>query len=189
MSFLTLRPFISAPCYRILNSRMLTSNLFQCRLNSTQPNNSKSLAEAKASSQVSADVKPLGERVKENTKTVSYMGVIAIGIGVTGIMFYAIFNELFSSSSPNTVYSEALDYCINDTRVQDSLGAPIKGFGEETKRRRRNHVAHSVYMKNGVEHMRMVFYIQGIRNKATVNLEMRRVNILFPYFNNTIKNN
>lgn len=65
---------------------------------------------------VSTDVRPLGERIKENTKTASYMGVIALGVAVTGIMFYAIFRELFSSSSPNNVYSEALNRCIHVSR-------------------------------------------------------------------------
>lgn len=64
-----------------------------------------------------------------------------------------------------------------DPRIQDQLGAPIKGFGEETKRRRRTHVAHTTFERNGVPHMRMQFYIQGIRNKATVHLEMRQVNV------------
>jgi uncharacterized membrane protein (DUF373 family) len=44
--------------------------------------------------------KPIGEKVKENVKTTSYLGVIVIGVGVTAIMFYSIFSELFSSNSP-----------------------------------------------------------------------------------------
>ena len=64
---------------------------------------------------------------------------------------------------------------LKDPRVQDSLGAPIKGFGEESRRGRRQHVAHSSFERNGVPHIRMRFYIQGIRNKATVHLESRRV--------------
>lgn len=134
-----------------------------------------SLASARTQHEVSADVKPLGERIKENTKTASYTGVILLGIGVTGALFYTIFRELFSSTSPNSVYSSALEKCINDPRVQDSLGAPIKGYGEETSRRRRRHVAHSVFQRDGVNHMRMQFYIQGIRNKATVHLEVKEV--------------
>ncbi|XP_059617059.1 mitochondrial import inner membrane translocase subunit Tim21 [Phlebotomus argentipes] len=132
-----------------------------------------SLAAARQQHEVSADVKPLGERIKENTKTASYTGVILLGIGVTGALFYTIFRELFSSSSPNSVYSAALEKCINDPRVQDALGAPIKGYGEESSRRRRRHVAHSVYQRDGVNHMRMQFYVQGIRNKATVHLEVK----------------
>ncbi|XP_055543858.1 mitochondrial import inner membrane translocase subunit Tim21 [Wyeomyia smithii] len=122
---------------------------------------------------VSADVKPLGERVKENTKTASYMGVILLGVGVTGILFYAIFRELFSSNSSNSIYTDALDRVKNEARVKDALGAPIKGFGEENSRGRRRHVAHTAYVRDGVQYLRMQFYIQGIRNKATVHLEKR----------------
>lgn len=62
---------------------------------------------------VSTDVRPLGERIKENTKTASYFGVIVFGVGVTGVIAFVIFKELFSSSSPNNIYSTALKDCIN----------------------------------------------------------------------------
>lgn len=62
---------------------------------------------------VSTDVRPLGERIKENTKTASYFGVIVFGIGVTGVIMFVVFRELFSTSSPNNIYSEALNTCIN----------------------------------------------------------------------------
>lgn len=64
---------------------------------------------------------------------------------------------------------------FQDPRVEDALGAPIKGYGEETTRRRRTHVSHAVYEKDGVKHMRMKFYIKGIRNKAVVELDMKQV--------------
>ncbi|CAG4944274.1 unnamed protein product [Colias eurytheme] len=123
---------------------------------------------------VSTDVRPLGEKIKETTKTVSYTGIILVGVGVTGVIFYYVFRELFSSNSPNSIYSVALEKCKNDPRVEDALGAPIKGYGEETTRRRRTHVSHAVYEKNGVKHMRMRFYIKGIRNKAVVELDMQQ---------------
>lgn len=115
----------------------------------------------------------------ENTKTASYTGVILLGVGLTGGLFYVIFRELFSSNSPQNIYSAALDRCVNDTRIQDALGAPIKGFGEENSRRRRRHVSHTLYELEGTKHIRMNFYIQGIRNKATVFLEKKAVSILF----------
>lgn len=69
-----------------------------------------------------------------------------------------------------------LNYCrLQDPRVEDALGAPIKGYGEETTRRRRTHVSHAVYEKDGVKHMRMRFYIKGIRNKGVVELDMKQV--------------
>ncbi|KAL1124053.1 hypothetical protein AAG570_001823 [Ranatra chinensis] len=113
------------------------------------------------------------EAVKETTKTVSYLGVIVVGVGVTGVMFYAIFRELFSSKSPNSVYAKALDKCCADTRVKDALGEPIKGFGEETRRGRRRHVSHVLYEKDGVNHLRMHFYLKGSRKRGTVQLEMK----------------
>lgn len=90
-------------------------------------------------------------------------------------MFYAIFNELFSSNSPQAIYGAAFDKCKDDTRVQDALGQPIKCFGEESRRRRRTHIAHQIYQKNNRNYMRLSFHIQGIRNKATVHCEMRMV--------------
>uniref|UniRef100_A0A1A9UYL1 Mitochondrial import inner membrane translocase subunit Tim21 n=1 Tax=Glossina austeni TaxID=7395 RepID=A0A1A9UYL1_GLOAU len=122
---------------------------------------------------VSTDVRPLGEKIKENTKTASYVAVIVAGVGVTAIIFWTIFSELFSSTSPNNIYSSALEKVKDDPRVQDAIGAPIKGYGEESRRGRRQRVAHSAYLRNGIPHMRMQFYIQGIRNKATVHLETR----------------
>lgn len=127
-----------------------------------------------SASHVSTDVRPLGEKIKETTKTVSYTGVILLGVGVTGVIFFYVFRELFSSNSPNSIYSEALEKCKQDPRVEDALGAPIKGYGEETTRRRRTHVSHAVYEKDGVKHMRMRFYIKGIRNKGVVELDMKQ---------------
>ncbi|KAI5632169.1 TIM21 domain-containing protein [Phthorimaea operculella] len=143
------------------------------RLYSDQKGITKSQARDERS-EVSTDVRPLGEKVKEATKTVSYTGVILLGLGVTGVIFFYVFRELFSSNSANSIYSEALEKCKNDPRVEDALGAPIKGYGEETTRRRRTHVSHAVYEKDGVKHMRMRFYIKGIRNKGIVELDMKQ---------------
>lgn len=80
-----------------------------------KPRNDSSITTSSGSDRtdVSTDVRPIGERIKENTKTASYFGVIVFGVGVTGIIAFVIFRELFSSSSPNNIYSEALKECIN----------------------------------------------------------------------------
>ncbi|CAL7949427.1 unnamed protein product [Xylocopa violacea] len=111
--------------------------------------------------------------VKENTKSAGYLGVIIGGVGITAFMFYVIFDELFSSKSPNNVYSKAFKRCIEHPKVIDSLGEPIKAYGEESRRGRRNHISHVTFVKDGVRHMRMQFYIQGIRRRGTVNLEVQ----------------
>lgn len=130
-------------------------------------------------SELDTDVKPLGEKVKETTKTVSYLGVILLGVAVTGTLFYAVFHELFSSKSPNSVYTKAYKKCIVDPRVEDKLGLPITGFGEESRRGRRQHVSHVVYKKEGRKHIRMQFYLKGSFNKGTVHLEMVEVWVLY----------
>ncbi|XP_014286978.1 mitochondrial import inner membrane translocase subunit Tim21 [Halyomorpha halys] len=133
----------------------------------------KQISVRKADSEIQTDVKVT---VKEATKTVSYSAVILLGIGVTAALFYAVFRELFSSKSPSGVYSNAFKLCSNDTRIQDALGTPIKGFGEETSRGRRRHVNQVSYQKEGVPHMRMVFYLKGSRNSGTVHLEVKENN-------------
>ena len=65
---------------------------------------------------------PIGERIKENTKTTSYSLVILLGAGLTGGLFYVIFKELFSSNSPQNIYTAALDRCVSDPQIQDALG-------------------------------------------------------------------
>lgn len=113
------------------------------------------------------------EVVKENTKSAWYLGVIVAGVAVTAALFFSIFRELFSSKSSNNIYTKALERCKMDTRVIDALGEPIKAYGEETRRGRRGHVSHAFYEKDGVPHVRMQFYIQGIRKRGTVHLDMR----------------
>ncbi|KAL1404117.1 hypothetical protein pipiens_020474, partial [Culex pipiens pipiens] len=178
MSLLAMRPLL------VRNQRF--SQLSMLRGLSTLPQQSRAYATAQRKSastsslsastdrtDVSTDVRPMGERVKENTKTASYLGIILVGVGVTATLFYYTFRELFSSNSPNNIYTEALDRVKNENRVKDALGAPIKGFGEESRRGRRTHVAHTSYIRDGVQYIRMQFYVQGIRNKATVHLEKK----------------
>ncbi|XP_035912911.1 mitochondrial import inner membrane translocase subunit Tim21 [Anopheles stephensi] len=180
MSLLALRPLL-------VKQRVLSHALFRCSASlptliqhystsnaSKQTTPSKSLSAGSDRTDVSTDVRPIGERVKENTKTASYMGVILLGVGVTGILFYVVFWELFSSDSPNNIYSEALERVKEEPRVKDALGAPIKGYGEESRRGRRTRVAHTKYVKDGVEFIRMQFHVQGFRNRGTVHLEKRK---------------
>ena len=77
---------------------------------------------------------------KENVKTVTYGGVVIAGIGVLGVVLYSLWDEMFSGNSPQSMYQAAADKCMNNEKVQDMLGEPIKSFGEETRRGRRRHV-------------------------------------------------
>uniref|UniRef100_A0A2P2I3E5 Mitochondrial import inner membrane translocase subunit Tim21 n=1 Tax=Hirondellea gigas TaxID=1518452 RepID=A0A2P2I3E5_9CRUS len=111
---------------------------------------------------------------KEATKTTYYGLVVLAGLGMLGAMAYTLFGELFASFSPQSVYSDAAQLCINNTRVQDLIGSDsIKCYGEETRRGRRQHVSHLKYVLEGQRGMRIKFYLKGNRKTATAQLDAR----------------
>lgn len=114
MSLLLIRTFIKHhKCHRFLalSTKSLSISSFQKQQQKVKTDTS--LTTSNDRTDISTDVRPIGERIKENTKTASYFGVIVGGIAVTGVIFFAVFRELFSSSSPNNVYSDALKICID----------------------------------------------------------------------------
>ncbi|KAM4704705.1 mitochondrial import inner membrane translocase subunit Tim21 [Rhinophrynus dorsalis] len=115
------------------------------------------------------------QKVKEAGRDFTYFIVVLVGIGVTGGLFYVVFKELFSSSSPSKIYGEALEKCRSHPEVIGVFGEPIKGYGETTRRGRRQHVSHIEYIKDGIKCMRLKFYIEGIepRKQGTVHLEVK----------------
>ncbi|KAL5022641.1 hypothetical protein ScPMuIL_001796 [Solemya velum] len=114
------------------------------------------------------------QKVKEAGKDATYTGVIVLGVGVTGLMAYAIGRELLSKESPSGVYGQALKICQNHDELLDALGFPVKGYGETTRRGRRRYVSHHEYVVDGVKHMRMKFYVEGAHKKGTAHLEVKK---------------
>ncbi|XP_077789324.1 mitochondrial import inner membrane translocase subunit Tim21 isoform X2 [Podarcis muralis] len=92
-----------------------------------------------------------------------------------GGLFYVIFKELFSSSSPSKIYGDALEKCRAHPEVIGVFGEPIKGYGEATRRGRRQLVSHIEYVKDGLKYMRLKFYIEGSEKgkQGTVHLEVK----------------
>ncbi|XP_006168182.1 mitochondrial import inner membrane translocase subunit Tim21 [Tupaia chinensis] len=115
------------------------------------------------------------QKVKEAGRDFTYLIVVIIGIGITGGLFYAIFKELFSSSSPNKIYGKALEKCRSHPEVIGIFGEPVKGYGEATRRGRRQHVSFVEYVKDGLKHMRVKFYIEGSEpgKQGTVHVEVK----------------
>lgn len=109
-----LLPLIRCQQRIVLQKSIINPNIYIGYITKNNFSNQKSSAVSKAESgsDVSTDVRPIGEKVKEAAKTVSYTGVILAGVGITGVIFYYVFRELFSSNSSNSIYSAALDRCI-----------------------------------------------------------------------------
>ncbi|XP_075682597.1 mitochondrial import inner membrane translocase subunit Tim21 isoform X2 [Rhinoderma darwinii] len=101
------------------------------------------------------------QKVKRAGADFTYLIVAIIGAGVTGGLLYVVFTELFSSSSPSKLYGIAFEKCRKHPEVIGAFGEPIKAFGEATRRGRRQHVASTEYLKDGVTYMRLKFYISG----------------------------
>lgn len=113
------------------------------------------------------------QKVKEAGRDFTYLIVVLIGLGVTGGLLYVVFQELFSTSSPNKVYGKAFNKVKLDPEVIGAFGEPIKCYGETTRRGRRQQVNHQEYLKDGLKHMRLKFYIEGSEPglKGTVHSE------------------
>lgn len=116
-----------------------------------------------------------GQKVKEAGRDFTYLLVVLIGLGVTGGLLYVLFQELFSSSSPNKVYGKAFNKVKLNPEVIGAFGEPIKCYGETTRRGRRQHISHLEYVKDGLKHMRLKFYIEGSEPglKGTVHSELK----------------
>nr|XP_031297608.1 mitochondrial import inner membrane translocase subunit Tim21 isoform X1 [Camelus dromedarius] len=161
----------------------------KCILGVTQKNiwtqgQSPPRAEEDSGKQVSVHRSQSGEtvistsqKVKEAGRDFTYLIVVLVGITITGGLFYTIFRELFSSSSPNKIYGKALEKCRSHPEVISVFGEPVKGYGEATRRGRRQHVSFVEYVKDGLKHMRVKFYIQGPEpgKQGTVHLEVKEV--------------
>jgi len=130
--------------------------------------------QSQSNNQLSTNFKEKAEKAKDNAKTASYGMVIVVGVAITGYIAYTILSELFSSNSPNAMYEKAAKLCISHPKVQDMLGEPIKVYGEESRRGRRNRVTHLFYQdETGRKGLRIQFYLQGCRNRGVAQLDAR----------------
>ncbi|CAH7083672.1 mitochondrial import inner membrane translocase subunit Tim21 [Phodopus roborovskii] len=114
------------------------------------------------------------QKVKEAGRDFTYLIVVLVGVSVTGGLLYTIFKELFSSSSPNIIYGKALEKCRTHPEVISVFGEPVKGYGEMTRRGRRQHVSFIEYAKNELKRIRVKFYIEGSEpgKQGTVHAEV-----------------
>lgn len=120
----------------------------------------------------------MSQKVKEAGRDVIYLIVVLFGIGITGGFLYTLFKELFSSSSPNIIYGKALGKCRIHPEVIGVFGEPVKGYGEMSRRGRRQHVSFVKYVNNGLKRVRVKFYIKGSEpgKQGTVHAEVEEVN-------------
>lgn len=92
--------------------------------------------------------------VKEASKTVWYTGIVVCGFIATGAILYTVIKELFWSQSPQSIYSDALQKCIEHPKICDMLGEPITGFCDGSGRRGRTNLRYinypSLFIRNNL---------------------------------------
>lgn len=115
------------------------------------------------------------QKFKEANKTAAYGSVVLAGLGLIGAMGYVLWSELFSASSVQHLFNEALEKCRDNYEVQRVLGEPIIGYGERTRRSEFHGASSMEYEKDGIKHFQMVFYVKGSKASAKVRLYMTKV--------------
>ncbi|XP_061569390.1 mitochondrial import inner membrane translocase subunit Tim21-like [Cololabis saira] len=158
-------------CLGPVQTRRGISLCFAARNRSSPADRDKSVSAHRAGSPGAS----AAQKVKDAGRDFTYLIVILIGLGVTGGLLYVVFQELFSSKSPNKVYSKAFDKVKSHPEVIGAFGEPVKCYGETTRRGRRQQVSHVEYLKDGLKHMRLKFYIEGSEPgvKGTVHSESK----------------
>lgn len=152
-------PAVSVICCTFLHGQRRNISLDSSPRNKSSPERDGGKVSV---SRYQSGTKPsTAQKVKDAGRDFTYLIVVLIGLGVTGGLLYVVFQELFSTSSPNKVYGKAFDKVKSHPEVIGAFGEPIKCYGETTRRQRRQHVSHSEYLKDGLKHMRLKFYIEG----------------------------
>ncbi|KAI5647469.1 hypothetical protein M9H77_33474 [Catharanthus roseus] len=108
------------------------------------------------------------------TEGASYSIIILAGIGIAAGAAYGVFKELIFEPKEYKVFNKALDRVQNDGQVRVRIGAPIIGFGSESRNRAaRQRIPNRIWTdENGIEHVEVNFYIRGPHGNGIVYAEM-----------------
>lgn len=111
--------------------------------------------------------------VVEAAKTGGYSMVILFGVGLAGVMMYAVVSELLFSSGPTSVMNDSFRLIKQNERVCDILGAPLKAYGEKVGRRG-TVLTHQEFKVGDDTFLRVKFYVEGENGRGTAMAEMRK---------------
>jgi len=126
----------------------------------------------------------LGEKAARTTQQTFNLGLVLLGLGLTGAVATVLYLEVFSTDSKTAVFNRTADRVRKDARCLELLAGEglhtkreINAYGEPSwSRWARNRTIASRVEKDraGVEHLHMHFYVEGPKAKGTVHLHMTR---------------
>ncbi|KAH1498542.1 mitochondrial import inner membrane translocase subunit tim21 [Aspergillus fumigatus] len=119
------------------------------------------------------------EKVARATQQSLNFLVIVAGAVLTGGVFYLLYTEVFSPNSRTWQFEKAVQRIKDDPRCTDLLGdrREIKAYGESTGSRweRNRPIATSMFKdRQGREHMKMHFHVEGPLNSGIVIVHMMK---------------
>ncbi|KAK8211538.1 mitochondrial import inner membrane translocase subunit tim21 [Zalaria obscura] len=124
----------------------------------------------------------IGEKAARTTQQTANLGLILLGLGLTGGVATVLYLEVISPSSKTAIFNKAADRVKRDARCIELLadqghGREIEAHGEGSWSRwaRNRYIASHVETdKVGTEHLYMHFYVEGPKNRGTVNVHMTK---------------
>jgi import inner membrane translocase subunit TIM21 len=121
------------------------------------------------------------EKAARSTQQTFNFGLAAVGLLLTVGVGYILWTEVFAPESRTNQFNRAVKRIKNDPRCIKALGDPRKmvAHGDtawSSMRRPRDRPVKSTITTDaqGAEHLKILFYVDGPRNYATVNLHLVR---------------
>jgi len=106
----------------------------------------------------------------------SYTLLIIFAFGVLAFILYHVVTSLILEPTALKCFNAAIDRLKEDPRVSVRIGAPdeIRAWGSNSESRvARQQIPHQIYKdQNGVEHVRIQFYVRGPNGTGVVNADM-----------------
>uniref|UniRef100_A0A7E4V2P8 Mitochondrial import inner membrane translocase subunit Tim21 n=1 Tax=Panagrellus redivivus TaxID=6233 RepID=A0A7E4V2P8_PANRE len=119
--------------------------------------------------------KTTAQKVKKKAENTFFYLVFAGSVVALGALAYYFIEQFISIDSPQTIYSRTLKMVQNDDRVLDIFGGSLKGYGEDTGRGRRRHIANQRYVtKEGEERVRVMYHVKGNHRTGKVYAEVAK---------------
>ena len=70
------------------------------------------------------------KKVKQAATDFTYLCIIGVGAAMLFVIGYYLFSELFTRETPTGIFEESSKICLDNLKVQDALGHPIKVTAE-----------------------------------------------------------
>lgn len=125
-----------------------------------------------------------GEKAARTTQQTFNVGLVLLGLGLTGAVATVLWLEVFSTDSKTAIFNKAADRVRKDQQCLALLAGEglhnkkeVSAYGEPSwSRWARNRTISSRVEKDraGVEHLHMHFYVEGPVAKGTVHVHMSR---------------